>query len=66
MRKIYSTTSVVMRIVRGDHEHKSWYFTPLVNETNKHTITLNLLKKITNWDSLQSVHIEFPSENKSK
>lgn len=69
MRNIKSITttaaSVVMRTVREDQQHKSWYFMPLANETNKRIITLNLLKKITNWDSMQSVHIEFPSD-KSK
>jgi hypothetical protein len=66
MRKINSATaSAVMRVVRKDNEHQSWYFIPLANETNKFTITQQMLKKITNFDSVQSVHIEFPID-KSK
>ncbi len=59
-----TTASVVMRVVRGDNNPTSWYFTPLAHETNKITIIQNMLKTITNMDSLKSVHIEFPDKSK--
>ena len=69
MRKIKSITttvaSVVTKVVRSDREHKSWYFMPLANETNKLIMAQNMLNQIPNFDSVQSVHIEFPSD-KSK
>ena len=65
MRKITRTTaSVVMKVVRGKKEPISWYFMPLAHETNKITMIQNMLKKLTNLDSLQSVHIEFPEKSK--
>ena len=68
MQKIKSittqTASVVMKVVRGDKDPTSWYFMPLANETNKVTVIEKMLTKLTNLDSLRSVHIEFPQKSK--
>lgn len=58
------TASVVMKVVRGDKDPTSWYFMPLAHETNKVIMIQNMLKKLTNLDSLQSVYIEFPQKSK--